>query len=430
MSIEEIYKLFKKHPQISTDSRNVVPGALFFALKGENFNGNSYAAAALDDGAAYAVIDESPLKADNRFILVEDVLSTLQQLARYHRLELGIPIIAITGTNGKTTTKELITAVLVKKFSVTATKGNLNNHIGVPLTLLAMDTSTQLGVVEMGANHPGEIAALCSIALPDFGLITNVGKAHLEGFGSFEGVKKTKAELYRFIQERGGKIFRNTVNPHLKEMAEDAETIGYRTNREGSGIEGEIVNSSPILVFKAKFPKGWLYIKTNLAGGYNLENAMAALCVGDYFGVDPLDISHALEAYIPSNNRSQFFQTAGNQILMDAYNANPSSMEAALDNFSTFDAPLKGVILGDMFELGESSGEEHQKIADKLAGMNLSLVLLSGKEFSRCHVVPNIRIFENNELLINYLEDLNPKGYLFLIKGSRGMKLELVAGKL
>ena len=430
MSIEEIYKLFKKHPQISTDSRNVVPGALFFALKGENFNGNSYAAAALNDGAAYAVIDESPLKADNRFILVEDVLSTLQQLARYHRLELGIPIIAITGTNGKTTTKELITAVLVKKFSVTATKGNLNNHIGVPLTLLAMDTSTQLGVVEMGANHPGEIAALCSIALPDFGLITNVGKAHLEGFGSFEGVKKTKAELYRFIQERGGKIFRNTVNPHLKEMAEDAETIGYRTNREGSGIEGEIVNSSPILVFKAKFPKGWLYIKTNLAGGYNLENAMAALCVGDYFGVDPLDISHALEAYIPSNNRSQFIQTAGNQILMDAYNANPSSMEAALDNFSTFDAPLKGVILGDMFELGESSGEEHQKIADKLAGMNLSLVLLSGKEFSRCHVVPNIRIFENNELLINYLEDLNPKGYLFLIKGSRGMKLELVAGKL
>ena len=430
MSIKEIYKLFKKHPQISTDSRNVVPGALFFALKGENFNGNSYAAAALNDGAAYAVIDESPLKADNRFILVEDVLSTLQQLARYHRLELGIPIIAITGTNGKTTTKELITAVLEKKFSVTATKGNLNNHIGVPLTLLAMDTSTQLGVVEMGANHPGEIAALCSIALPDFGLITNVGKAHLEGFGSFEGVKKTKAELYRFIQERGGKIFRNTVNPHLKEMAEDAETIGYRTNREGSGIEGEIVNSSPILVFKAKFPKGWLYIKTNLAGGYNLENAMAAVCVGDYFGVDPLDISHALEAYIPSNNRSQFIQTAGNQILMDAYNANPSSMEAALDNFSTFDAPLKGVILGDMFELGESSGEEHQKIADKLAGMNLSLVLLSGKEFSRCHVVPNIRIFENNELLINYLKDLNPKGYLFLIKGSRGMKLENMIGKL
>ena len=430
MSIEEIYKLFKKHPQISTDSRHIVQGAIFFALKGENFNGNSYAAAALNDGAAYALIDESPLKADNRFILVEDVLLTLQQLARYHRLELGIPIIAITGTNGKTTTKELITAVLEKKFSVTATKGNLNNHIGVPLTLLAMNTSTQLGVVEMGANHPGEIAALCSIALPDFGLITNVGKAHLEGFGSFEGVKKTKAELYRFIQERGGKIFRNTVNPHLKEMAEDAETIGYRTNREGSGIEGEIVNSSPILVFKAKFPKGWLYIKTNLAGGYNLENAMAAVCVGDYFGVDPLDISHALEAYIPSNNRSQFIQTAGNQILMDAYNANPSSMEAALDNFSTFDAPLKGVILGDMFELGESSGEEHQKIADKLAGMNLSLVLLSGKEFSRCHVVPNIRIFENNELLINYLKDLNPKGYLFLIKGSRGMKLENMIGKL
>ena len=430
MSIEEIYKLFLKHPVISTDSRHIPPGAIFFALKGEKFNGNSYAAAALDDGASVAVIDEAAYKKGDRYILVDDVLTTLQQLARFHRLQLAIPVLAITGTNGKTTTKELISAVLSKKFRVSATKGNLNNHIGVPLTLLSMDRATQMGVVEMGANHPGEIAELCNIALPDFGLITNVGKAHLEGFGSFEGVKKTKGELYRFIRERGGKIFRNTVNPHLKEMAQDTETIGYRTGRGGSGIEGELVNSSPVLVFKAKFPKGWLYIKTHLAGGYNLENAMAAVCIGDFFGVDPLDICNALETYVPSNNRSQFIRTASNQILMDAYNANPSSMEAAIENFRSFDAPLKGVILGDMFELGESAHEEHQKIADQLAMIDLSLILLCGKEFSQCAVASNILAFENNELLIRFLENKNPQGYLFLIKGSRGMKLETVALRL
>ena len=430
MSIEEIYKLFKKHPKISTDSRHIEQGALFFALKGENFNGNTYAEAALKDGAAYSVIDEIAFQKNDRFIVVEDVLSTLQELSRYHRLQLEIPIIAITGTNGKTTTKELITAVLSKKFRVSATKGNLNNHIGVPLTLLSMDSSTQFGIVEMGANHLGEIAALCNMALPDYGLITNVGKAHLEGFGSFEGVKKTKGELYNFIGKRGGKIFRNTVNPNLTEMAADTETIGYKTGREGFGIEGEVVNNSPTLVFKAKFPKGWLYIKTHLAGGYNLENAMAAVCIGNYFGVSPLEICNALENYIPTNNRSQFITTAANRILMDAYNANPTSMEAALENFRTFDAPKKGVILGDMFELGEVSLEEHQKIADKLAQMKLSLILLSGKEFSHCRVASNILTFESNELLINYLKIENPKGYLFLVKGSRGMRLENVAQRL
>ena len=430
MSIEEIYKLFKKHPKISTDSRHIEQGALFFALKGGNFNGNTYAEAALKDGAAYSVIDEIAFQKNDRFIMVEDVLSTLQELSRYHRLQLEIPIIAITGTNGKTTTKELITAVLSKKFRVSATKGNLNNHIGVPLTLLSMDSSTQFGIVEMGANHPGEIAALCNMALPDYGLITNVGKAHLEGFGSFDGVKKTKAELYNFIGKRGGKIFRNTVNPNLTEMAAETETIGYKTSSEGFGIEGEVVNSSPMLVFKAKFPKGWLYIKTHLAGGYNLENAMAAVCIGNHFGVSPLEICNALENYFPTNNRSQFITTAANRILMDAYNANPTSMEAALENFRTFDAPLKGVILGDMFELGESSHEEHQKIADKLALMNLSMILLSGTEFSRCQVASNIFTFETNQLLISYLESIKPTGYLFLVKGSRGMKLENVAERL
>jgi UDP-N-acetylmuramoyl-tripeptide--D-alanyl-D-alanine ligase len=430
MSIKELYDIFLKYPKISTDSRRIEMGSIFFALKGDNFNGNTYASIALENGAAYSVIDESGFKNGDRYILVDNVLSTLQELARFHRLQLGVTIIAITGTNGKTTTKELATAVLSKKFKVDCTKGNLNNHIGVPLTLLSMSISTQIGVVEMGANHPGEIAALCEIALPDFGLITNVGKAHLEGFGSFDGVKKTKAELYRFIDEHKGKIFLNTANLYLKEMAGNIEKVAYKTIKEGEGIEGELVQSSPFMVFQVKFPKGWLYFKTNLVGGYNLENALAAVCVGNYFGVDPLEIGEAIEAYKPSNNRSQFIQTARNQVLMDAYNANPTSMDAALENFKAFDAPSKGVILGDMLELGESSHEEHQKIADKLATMNLGMVLLVGKEFSNCKVPSNFLIFDDNLLLINYIENINPQGFLFLLKGSRGMKLEDVASKL
>jgi len=430
ISITALYDLFLEHPQISTDSRKIEKDSLFFALKGENFNGNTYASTALANGAAYSVIDEATEPMDDRYILVENVLSALQELARYHRLQLAIPIIAITGTNGKTTTKELVTAVLSKKFRVECTKGNLNNHIGVPLTLLSMTTSTQIGIVEMGANHPGEIATLCNIALPDFGLITNVGVAHLEGFGSFEGVKKTKAELYRFIEKAGGKIFLNTANSSLKEMSEAVATINYKTAKAGEGIEGELIQSSPFMVFQVKFPKGWLYIKTNLAGGYNLENALAAVCIGNFFEVSPLEIQEAIEAYKPSNNRSQFVRTAHNQLLMDAYNANPTSMDAALENFKAFDAPLKGVILGDMFELGETSHEEHQKVVNKLVTMNFALVVLTGKEFSKCSVPSSFLAFEDNTLLINYIESSKPQGYLFLIKGSRGMKLETVADKL
>jgi len=430
MSIIELYELFKKHPKISTDSRRIEKDSLFFALKGENFNGNTYATTALENGAAYSIVDEEAWKLDDRYILVDDVLTTLQQLATYHRLQIDIPIIAITGTNGKTTTKELVTAVLSKNFRVDCTNGNLNNHIGVPLTLLSMSASTQIGIVEMGANHPGEITALCEIALPNLGLITNVGMAHLEGFGSFDGVKRTKAELYRFVEETGGKIFLNTANSHLKEMARSVDRISYKTISEGEGIEAELIQSSPFMVFQVKFPKGWLYIKTNLAGAYNLENALAAVCIGNYFGVSPFEIVEAIEEYRPSNNRSQFVKTAHNQLLMDAYNANPTSMNAALENFTAFDAPLKGVILGDMLELGEASHEEHQKIADKLTGMKLDMVLLFGKEFAKCKVPSNFILFDDNSLVINYIESLNPQGYLFLIKGSRGMKLENVADKL
>ncbi len=430
MSIEEIYKLFEINPFVSTDTRDIKEGCLFFALKGDNFNGNKFAAQALDQGASYAIIDEAAYQINDRCIVVNDVLETLQKLASFHRQQLGLTIVAITGTNGKTTTKELLTAVLSKKFTVVATKGNLNNHIGVPLTLLSMNKSTQLGIVEMGANHPGEIEALCEIAKPNFGIITNVGKAHLEGFGSFEGVKKTKAELYRYIDQHGGSIFLNTTNTHLIEMAHGSNTVGYRTKKEGSGIEAEEISCSPMLIFKVKFPKGWLYIKTNLVGSYNLENALAAVCIGQHFDVDPQDICSALEAYTPANNRSQYSKTSSNEILMDAYNANPTSMNAALESFESYDSTLKAVILGDMFELGDVAHEEHQKIADKLSSMKLSLILLAGKEFSKCKLGNNIQVFEDGSALKIFLEDLNPKGYLILIKGSRGMKLEQVIDAL
>lgn len=430
MSINELYEIFLKFPQISIDSRQIAEGSIFFALKGENFNGNDYSACALEKGAAYTIIDDPEFLTSDRNILVNNVLQTLQYLARHHRLRLGLPIIAITGTNGKTTTKELVAAVLSKKFRVVATKGNLNNHIGVPLTLLSMDESTEIGIVEMGANHPGEIAALCEIAMPGFGLITNVGKAHLEGFGSFDGVKMAKAELYRFIGHNSGKVFLNSSNEHLKDMAGPAEQICYKANRVGEGLEGELHQSSPFLVFKVKFPKGWLYIKTNLVGGYNLENALAAVCIGNHFGVGPLEIKKAIEEYMPSNSRSQFIKTAHNQVLMDAYNANPTSMDAALENFKTYDPKPKGVILGDMFELGELAHEEHQKIIDKLEGMEIDLIFLTGKEFFHCNASSKILKFLDNMQLISYIVKTKPEGFHFLVKGSRGMKLEEVVGRL
>ncbi len=424
MTIEELYTIFRKYPIISTDSRLIGKDCLFFALKGENFNGNKFAAEALKKGAAYAIIDEQFYQTDGRCLLVDDVLNTLQDLARYHREKLGLTILAVTGTNGKTTTKELIAAILSKKFNVSYTKGNLNNHIGVPVTLLSMNSSTEMGIVEMGANHPGEIEQLCEIALPDYGLITNVGYAHLEGFGSFEGVKKTKAELYRFLEKRGGRIFINSSNPVLMKMAGEVSKIYYKTSNDNEGLEGELTELSPYMTFRVKFKKGWLYIKTQLIGEYNLENALAASCIGNYFGVDPIEIKNSIENYRPANNRSQYLKTERNQLLLDAYNANPTSMRAALQSFTKTDAPRKAVILGDMWELGESSGEEHQKIVDLVESMGFSMVLLSGENFSKCKCPKSFFVFANNSQLSKYLEEIKPSGYLFLIKGSRGMKLE------
>lgn len=427
MNIASLYQIYLKHPLISTDSRKIEQGSIFFALKGDNFNGNTFALSSLESGASYAIVDEEEYVVDERIILVKDVLQTLQDLARYHRQALGIPVLAITGTNGKTTTKELIASVLSKKFKLVYTRGNLNNHIGVPLTLLTLKADTQMAVIEMGANHPGEIDFLCNIAEPDYGLITNVGRAHLEGFGSFEGVIQTKTELYRFLEKTNGTVFINLANNYLRERSGKVKTVGYTTNPALNGLEGEIVNANPFLVLKVLFPKGWIYIKTKLVGAYNLENVLAAAAVGHFFEIDPLEISGAIGEYQPDNNRSQLVEKEYNRLLMDAYNANPSSTRAALENFKLIEAPKKAIVLGDMLELGEVSQEEHQKIVDFLITMKVDLVILTGPRYSGCQLPPEFLHFPNAAALEEFLGKEKLTGYLILIKGSRGMKLESVS---
>ena len=425
MEIANLYAIFREHPTVTTDSRNIPANSIFFALKGDNFNGNAFAHEAISKGAAYAVIDEPEFATNDKMILVKDVLLSLQQLAQHHRNQLGLPILAITGTNGKTTTKELITAVLSKKFKVNSTKGNLNNHIGVPLTLLSMSTETEFGVVEMGANHPGEIKILCDIANPDFGLITNIGKAHLEGFGSFEGVIKTKSEMYDFLKNNGGKCFVNADNTLLIKQANHIEQISYGKSTDYF-MAGELASTDNYLVVKALFPKGWLYMKSKLVGDYNFENLLAAACVGKYFEVDPLLIQEAIAEYSPSNNRSQLIQKAKNTIIMDAYNANPTSMMAALTNFAGIRHENKCVILGDMLELGTVSAEEHQKITDFIEEQKFSEVYLVGPQFKNTIDRTQKKKFDQVELLSNYLKTQPIENKLILIKGSRGIHLEKI----
>ena len=425
MNIESLYTIFKKCTAITTDSRNIPAGSMFFALKGANFNGNKYAPEALSKGALFAVIDEKTESEDDRLILVDNVLECLQQLARYHRDQLNIPILAITGSNGKTTTKELTAAILSKKFKVNFTQGNLNNHIGVPLTLLSMTEDTEFGVVEMGANHPGEIKALCEIANPDFGIITNIGKAHLEGFGSFEGVISTKSELYNFLKQKQGKCFINADNQLLIKQAAGLEQISFG-KLSSNFLTGEISSSENQLVVKALFAKGWLYLKTGLVGDYNFENLMAAACVGKYFDVDPLLIQSALEEYQPSNNRSQLIKSQKNTIIMDAYNANPTSMMAALSNFRNTAGNNKCLILGDMLELGSASADEHQKIVDYIDEQNFGEVFLIGEYFKDTTSQTEKKKFDQVELLSNYLKTQPIENKLILIKGSRGIHLEKI----
>ena len=422
MEMKDLYELFLQHPTITTDSRDVPEGSMFFALKGETFDGNAYAKAALEQGAAYAVIDEKEYaEEDNEhLLLVEDVLTTLQQLAKYHRVHLGTPIIGITGTNGKTTTKELIATVLKKKYNVLYTQGNFNNHIGVPKTLLQLTKEHDIAVIEMGANHPGEIKTLVEIVLPDFGIITNVGKAHLLGFGSFEGVIRTKGELYDFLRAIEGTVFINNENPHLLGISKGLKLVKYgQTETDGLLVKGQLVECNPFL----KFEWNGGVVQTRLIGSYNLDNALAAACIGTYFEVPSNDICDALAEYTPSNNRSQLTITKDNKLVVDAYNANPTSMKAALDNFRLIQADHKMCILGQMGELGDVSEEEHQKVIDLIGEGDFEQVWLVGDNFAKTRHPANYRLFANVEEVKTAISTQKPRGFLILIKGSNSNKL-------
>lgn len=422
MEMKDLYELFLQHPTITTDSRDVPEGSMFFALKGETFDGNAYAKAALEQGAAYAVIDEKEYAEENNehLIWVEDVLTTLQQLAKYHRVHLGTPIIGITGTNGKTTTKELIATVLKKKYKVLYTQGNFNNHIGVPKTLLQLTREHDIAVIEMGANHPGEIKTLVEIVLPDFGIITNVGKAHLLGFGSFEGVIRTKGELYDFLRAIEGTVFINNENPHLLGISKGLKLVKYgQTETDGLLVKGQLVECNPFL----KFEWNGGVVQTRLIGSYNLDNALAAACIGTYFEVPSNDICDALAEYTPSNNRSQLTITKDNKLVVDAYNANPTSMKAALDNFRLIQADHKMCILGQMGELGDVSEEEHQKVIDLIGEGDFEQVWLVGDNFAKTRHPANYRLFANVEEVKTAISTQKPQGFLILIKGSNSNKL-------
>lgn len=425
MDIPSLYETHIREHRITTDSRRIRPGEVFLALRGENFNGNEFAQTALRQGAAIAIVDDPSLRDTPGCIWVENGLLCLQQLASFHRHRLGIPILGITGTNGKTTTKELCRTVLSGRFRTVATEGNLNNHIGVPLTLLNMDETTEFGIVEMGANHPDEIEDLCKIADPDFGLITNIGQAHLEGFSSYENIIKTKKQLYDHVFTKGGKVFVNADDPLLLQLSDGKERILY--GKTGDGLRGETLQSIPYLVYELKTRKGNLCIRTRLTGGYNFPNAMAASCIGMHFGADPLDIRTAIENYRPENLRSQLVKTARNTVILDAYNANPSSMEAALDSFAAMQAPHKTVILGEMRELGTISNEAHRKIVEKICENRFEAVFLIGNNFEHCHNNFNfIRHFENTESLIGFLKEHPVHASCILVKGSRGNRLERI----
>lgn len=408
--MRNLYSLFVRHPKVATDSRDIPEGAIFFALRGERFDGNGYAADALARGASYAVVDDPGVAVSDRYILVDDVLAALQNLAAEHRKALGIPVLAITGSNGKTTTKELVTRVLRCKYNATATKGNLNNHIGVPLTLLSFTSQTEFGIVEMGANHPGEIAALCRIALPDYGLITNIGRAHLEGFGTPEGVARAKGELFDYLAYTGGKAFYLEDDPVLGSMAAGRARLATVPYAD-SLAEG---------------------MKSNLAGAFNRYNIAAAVAVGKYFGVAESDIAEAISSYVPGNMRSQRVETSRNIVILDCYNANPSSMHAALENLRDISGgkPI-AVILGDMGELGDYAAGEHKAVLERSALIGAEREYLVGQHFARAATLIKPQgerhIFANAVELGKYLASNRPTGMAILVKGSHAVGLEKIA---
>lgn len=430
MAIQELYQLYLQHPVISTDTRKIASGSLFFALKGDKFDANTFAVQALEAGAAYAIIDNAAYRASDRCILVDDVLSTLQDLARYHRKQLQIPVIGLTGTNGKTTTKELINAVLSQHFTTLATQGNLNNHIGVPLTVLSINNTHQMAVIEMGANHQKEIALLCTIAQPTHGLITNVGKAHLEGFGGVEGVKKGKGEMYDYLKATESVAFVNSDSPDLMLMKETRELNNveyYGRSSNQNTINGNLADNAPYLALNwtvASHDEEY-YTATQLTGDYNLDNVLAAICIGHYFKLSPEQINAGIEGYQPKNNRSQILKTATNTLICDYYNANPSSMMVAIDNVSKMQVAQKVMILGDMFEMGDEAAAEHEAVLKAALATTGTKVIFVGKEFSLLSPDHDAATFyETAEDAISALQNEPITNSTVLIKGSRGMALE------
>jgi len=439
MEIKELYRLYQQHPCITTDSRDCPEGSIFLALKGESFDGNKFAKSAIEKGCAFAIVDDqSAIPAgDDRYIIVENCLQTFKDLAREHRRQFNIPVIGITGTNGKTTTKELIAAVLSQKFNVLYTQGNFNNDVGVPKTLFRLKSEHEIAVIEMGASHPGDIKTLAETAEPTCGLITNVGRAHLQGFGSFEGVIKTKCELYDFLRtQEEGLIFINADNEYLMDQIGDDEEIWitpYSTdpNNWYSCISGEVIECNPFLKFRWREPlmtleeegrsTKWHKVQTQLVGAYNIDNLLAAIAVGINFGVDRKKICAALEEYVPTNNRSQMIVTQKNHLIVDAYNANPTSMHAALDNFSLIQADRKMAILGQMGELGEESDKEHRLLVERLESSGYDEIWLVGDNFS--DIPCPFRKFHDVEEVKTAIANNCPEGYYILIKGSNSNKL-------
>lgn len=427
LTTEELYKIFLLHPVVCTDTRSLTTGCLFFALKGENFNGNKFAGTAIEQGAAFSIVDQKDFKLNDHCLLVDDVLQSLQQLATYHRKQLNIPVIAITGSNGKTTTKELTAAVLSQKYKTLFTKGNLNNHIGVPVTLLSLTKEHELAVVEMGANHQKEIESLCKIAQPDYGMITNIGKAHLDGFGGFDGVKKGKGELYQNIKSTDGLIFLNGDNSTLKELINNYLKVFTYGSSDNNDVAGKATMTESLLTITCIKPFSAI-INTHLTGIYNFENVMSAIAIGHYFNVDPEQIKVAIENYIPSNQRSQIISKKNKvTIVLDAYNANPSSMMAALDNFSTAFSGDLIVALGDMLELGTESDNEHKKIVEELLKTKFSKIILVGPQFANEAKKLRLMYFNNSVEAATWFKANHFNNCTVLIKGSRGLKMELIA---
>ena len=438
MDIKELYQLYQAHPVITTDSRDCPEGSIFLALKGVSFNGNHFAQAALNKGCAYAIIDEKEYQTDKRIILVEDALQTFKELAREHRRQFDIPIIGITGTNGKTTTKELIRAVLAEQYNVMATEGNYNNDVGVPKTLMRLTDDYDIAVVEMGASHPGDIKTLVETSEPTCGLITNVGRAHLQGFGSFEGVCKTKGELYDFLISHDLPLFVNRDNEHLMQMIKvqsskfkvQSPDIYYYGQSDSPDIliRGEVISCAPFLKFRwreqdhdAGYNSEWMEVQTQLIGAYNLDNMLAAITVGYVNGVQFDRINHALANYVPTNNRSQLTKTEHNSLIIDAYNANPSSMSAAIENFKLIEADRKMAILGMMGELGDVSAEEHRKIVNMLEAAGFDEVWLVGEEFVKTQ--SSFRTFADVNAVKEEISRQQPQGMTILIKGSNSTHL-------